>query len=479
MRGRVVVGSGMRAMAVLGLLLTAATAHAQGTITSGDASYVINLSHFDTSPSANLIVMGTEDHLFESGWWFRVAGDPAETAFPAPDNQTYVGDTATLTWSDAGGRGFSAQEVAVISDGGANMGQVLLSLTLTNLNGMDPLGIDVFHMADVDLQPTAGNDAGALLTANTLMQVTHASNANTLDYMGVDASALLVRAFGATDVAAELSNASLSTFDNSGLPFGPGDFTAGHQWTGTVIPPLGSATFVAVLAANMSATPPTTTSSTSTSSTSTSSTSSTTLLATTTSSTSSTSTSSTTTTLPPPDEVCGNCLDDDGDGLIDFEDANCCVPSGAQLLNLKKGKFKTLKGGGVLLNLGAALSQTGIVGDTPTQSVTLQIRRAGQGEVLCATIPASKLARKRTTTSFRDRTRSLASAKGIERLRIAERKKGGGTLKVKGTLGIALPGPGPFTVTMGLRDPATAEAGNRCATGTKNFVARGTGIVLE
>jgi hypothetical protein len=177
--------------------------------------------------------------------------------------------------------------------------------------------------------------------------------------------------------------------------------------------------------------------------------------------------------------VCGNCLDDDGDGLIDFEDANCCVPSGAQLLNLKKGKFKTLKGGGVLLNLGAALSQTGIVGDTPTQSVTLQIRRAGQGEVLCATIPASKLDRKRTTTSFRDRTRSLASAKGIERLRIAERKKGGGTLKVKGTLGIALPGPGPFTVTMGLRDPATAEAGNRCATGTKNFVARGTGIVLE
>src|SRR5262249_31949779 len=35
--------------------------------------------------------------------------------------------------------------------------------------------------------------------------------------------------------------------------------------------------------------------------------------------------SSTTTTLaPPPKEICGNCVDDDGDGLTDFEDAACC-----------------------------------------------------------------------------------------------------------------------------------------------------------
>ena len=25
-----------------------------------------------------------------------------------------------------------------------------------------------------------------------------------------------------------------------------------------------------------------------------------------------------------PTEMCGNCLDDDGDGLIDYEDADCC-----------------------------------------------------------------------------------------------------------------------------------------------------------
>lgn len=44
---------------------------------------------------------------------------------------------------------------------------------------------------------------------------------------------------------------------------------------------------------------------------------------TTTSPTTTTSGPTTTTTLPP--EICGNCLDDDGDGAVDFDDSDCCA----------------------------------------------------------------------------------------------------------------------------------------------------------
>jgi len=29
--------------------------------------------------------------------------------------------------------------------------------------------------------------------------------------------------------------------------------------------------------------------------------------------------------VPPPHEICGNCIDDDGDGLVDYEDPDCCA----------------------------------------------------------------------------------------------------------------------------------------------------------
>src|SRR5262249_26252579 len=41
-------------------------------------------------------------------------------------------------------------------------------------------------------------------------------------------------------------------------------------------------------------------------------------------STSTTTTTTSTTTTTVPAEACGNCLDDDGDGRVDFDDADCC-----------------------------------------------------------------------------------------------------------------------------------------------------------
>ena len=43
-----------------------------------------------------------------------------------------------------------------------------------------------------------------------------------------------------------------------------------------------------------------------------------------------------------PETNCGNCLDDDGDGLTDFEDPNCCSESGPAL-SLQRGLMKPAK----------------------------------------------------------------------------------------------------------------------------------------
>jgi Cohesin domain len=164
------------------------------------------------------------------------------------------------------------------------------------------------------------------------------------------------------------------------------------------------------------------TSSTSTSSTSTTSTTSTTTSSTsipTTTSTSITTTSSTpapsttSTTLPPPTEACGNCLDDDGDGAIDYEDPDCCAAPVA--MQVTKGKL-TAKAGALKL-----LAQAGLAGIDPTQDdVSVQVRNAN-GELVCTTIPRSLWKKKRKAFAFRDPGGSHA---GITALDVKPQKSG-------------------------------------------------------
>ncbi len=247
----------LRTAAAALLLIFGAAVQAQGTITDGAASFVRGTSPFDGSPDANFTGVSptlVQDHLFEFGWAFRVAGDAAETFFPVPSAQNYTGNTSTLDWADVGARGlFSAQEVAVVTDTTAPSGFVTVTMTITNISGAD-LAIDVFNLADIDLQPTAGNDSAATGDGNHHLTLSDAGT-NTAAYRGLQANAHLVRPFGASDIGAVLANASIDNFDSTGTPFGPGDFTGGFQWTGVVIPAAGNASFTVVLAVNDAAVP--------------------------------------------------------------------------------------------------------------------------------------------------------------------------------------------------------------------------------
>jgi hypothetical protein len=240
----------------LGLFVSAAftlPAWGQGTITDAPATFVRNTGAFSNSPSANFTGVSatlTQDHLFETGWWFRVSGDTQETFFPVPTTQSYVGTTSTNAWTDVGARGlFSAQEVSVVKNVGGPSGYVTMTMKVTNLSGSTPLTIDLFHMADIDLNGST-NDSATLLYRNNHMRLTDPSG-NVAEYKGVGAKAFLVRPFGATDLGSVLGDTSVTNFDNSGLPFGPGDFTGGFQWS-LVVPASGSASVTAVLSVNNS-----------------------------------------------------------------------------------------------------------------------------------------------------------------------------------------------------------------------------------
>jgi hypothetical protein len=235
-------------------LTSARPAAAQGTIAQGPATFAILPGHFDDSPAASFVGVASplaQDHVFEAGFWYRIQGDASETFLPAPTTQGYAGDTATLTWANVDGRGFSAVAVLRVTNGGGPSGSVRVDLTITNDNPA-PLSIAVFHMLDPDLAGTAPGDAAVLLAAG---HIGLTDGAQTAEYRGLGASALLVRPFGAGDVASRLSDAQPDDFDGSGLPFPAGDLTAGFQWAAATLPPGGQRSYAAVIAVNTAAVP--------------------------------------------------------------------------------------------------------------------------------------------------------------------------------------------------------------------------------
>jgi hypothetical protein len=230
-------------VAAIAACVAAPSALAQGTITDDGASFVRGASAFDTSPEANFNGVGTGDQLFEFGWWVRIGAATQETVLPAPTTQTYSGDTSTITWTNLLGSGLNVVETATVTGLGASSGTVSAVLAMTNTTGA-PVEVNVFHMVDADVGGSAAGDSAVKLP-DGLIRTTDATNAAAMvDYEATGADAHQVLAFNAsTDVAAGLSNLTVSDFANTGLPFGPGDVTAGRQWADRTIPAGTTRTF--------------------------------------------------------------------------------------------------------------------------------------------------------------------------------------------------------------------------------------------
>ena len=220
-------------------------------LTSSGASYSIPaVSHYDESQSSNFTGVGNGDYLSEDGWWFRVAGDTLESFFPSPTMTNCAGNAGTITWSDVDARGqFSAVNTLILGSAATNSGYLKLTMSLTNLSTTAPLVITLFHGADIDVNGTPFLDSAirrVTLEGNYWVEISDAT-AGLAWYIATNpaANAFLVRPHGTTsDVFGELFNATITNFDDTGLPANSIDFTGGYQWNLTI--PAGATRSVSV-----------------------------------------------------------------------------------------------------------------------------------------------------------------------------------------------------------------------------------------
>jgi hypothetical protein len=222
---------------------------AQGTITSGAVSLVRGASGFDESPAASFYGVstpGTDDHLFETGWWYRIEGDASETVMPVPEeaDQSYVGPTSVIDWPGIASKLDFSESTWVYDHSvayGHPAGAFESTLLVENVTLDETLTIHVYHLLDLDLLPNNLDDSATLAEWSPRRVLRIRDPGANVAYYSADetptvTSHYLVRPLGGTDVAAELSDGGVDTFADTGTPFGPGDLTAGWHFTVTLGP---------------------------------------------------------------------------------------------------------------------------------------------------------------------------------------------------------------------------------------------------
>jgi hypothetical protein len=223
---------------------------------------------------------------------------------------------------------------------------------------------------------------------------------------------------------------------------------------------------------------PTTTTTTTTTSSTLASTTTTTVVVPSTTTTLPPSTTSTTTTSSPstsssttlPPERCGNCVDDDGNGLIDFEDPACCSGAAAFMGTLRQGRMAP-RGGQSFLRLRATLATAGFGVTPPSDDVFLQIRQVNGPELLCALVPAGKFMKMGKGYKFWDK-RTVPSAQGIDDMFVQLSPNGHVPYRTYGRrVNFPTPPAGDLEITVGFRDPAVGDASNQCSRMTVPFRA--------
>ena len=174
----------------------------------------------------------------------------------------------------------------------------------------------------------------------------------------------------------------------------------------------------------------------------------------------------TTTTTLAPTEVCGNCADDDGNGLTDDEDPACCANPAA--MQVKKvlivpGPAGAMKGH---LSLTAILAQTGFADVDPTRDdVTVQFHNSN-GELLCATAPHARWTRERRRGPFQFGDPTGTVAQGLRKMQIKVQKNGSTRFTTAGKkMDLGRYAQPTFTTTV--------RVGDRCSTATIALRNRG------
>jgi hypothetical protein len=176
-----------------------------------------------------------------------------------------------------------------------------------------------------------------------------------------------------------------------------------------------------------------------------------------------TTSSTTTTTQPIAIETCGNCVDDDGNGLTDFEDPACCAESFA--LTLRRARIRPRGSMASRVRLKTILAQRGLENVNPmAEDVFVQLRPADGTDIFCAKVPAARFERKLRGFKFADPEHRVASALHLDSMRIRVRRDGSVRLRTRGKeVLLRSPAQGRLHLTVGFRNPTRGDAANRCS----------------
>jgi len=219
-------------IACLSILAAPRLLAAGGTIQHKNVALTYSSAHWGSSPNASLV--GTEtgiNPLYRTGWWYRVVGvDTREYPFPPPDSETYGADGKLIAiWNNVAGKGFSARETTWVFDDERPSGGFVSEIYVSwGTNPVVPIAL--FHFLDVDVAGSFTNDS-AILRGNGFIKITDGSS--TLQYRTYAPQHFMVAPYDNTfggEIKRRLNDTLANDLDDTGLPFGPGDITAGYQF---------------------------------------------------------------------------------------------------------------------------------------------------------------------------------------------------------------------------------------------------------
>lgn len=175
-----------------------------------------------------------------------------------------------------------------------------------------------------------------------------------------------------------------------------------------------------------------------------------------------------------PGEICGNCIDDDGDGAIDFADDDCCADAHTATMRVRKARIRPASKSSTSSSKFRLRADLGtrptLTLDPGKQNLVIQLIPSNGGEAFCAQIQSANLKRKgKRAMVFRDPKGQVVSAMGLRRVVVRVNKAGRVRLTARGKR-VLLPTPraGAIRVVAGI--PSLEErSANQCSAVTLNF----------
>ncbi|MEZ5965258.1 MAG: hypothetical protein R3F56_15600 [Planctomycetota bacterium] len=193
---------------------------------------------------------GGQDQLYQSLWFYRIDNDTREYTFNnsatsgmQPERINRKGDRAVLTWVNTDGRGFDARLEYQVYSTGPDNGVCSQCLTVTN-NTSAPITFDIFSYTDYDVCG-AGGDSATFVGPPPQIEVTDSVCPVKMYYLACGYNHYQTTSFAT--VRGLLSDANRDDLNDTGIPFGPGDFTNAYQWQNVAVRPGDSASFYIAL----------------------------------------------------------------------------------------------------------------------------------------------------------------------------------------------------------------------------------------